>query len=945
MRIPLAVTIESRDGGLTRDAKVLNGVVEARGDQPVLRKRPGTADLGLINAGTAQLLTVWNGIKTIQADFISAGTIATIVSAPVQTNLTPANAGLQFTAQSTTGRAAVPYLFFKNRTKGWVINRAGTVTGVTYGSTMGAGTYTVLGITRSGATATATMSEDAFNVGDSVTVAGAVQAAYNGTFTVTAVTASRVGGSVPLTITRVGTTATAVSATPHGLTNGTYTLSGATQTQYNGSFAITVVDTTSFTFTVTVTGTGPDSDLAVTLTRSGTTVTAITASAHGLSTSNTITIAGATDAGYNGSHVITVIDTLTFTFTVTVTPEAPVSPATGSPTVATWTDYSTYGFGSDYPPTGNFFASLAPGHTFANGDTIIISGLTAGAAPLNGTYTIFSVTSNSFQFTGPAIYVQVSGFGSISRPSAPAISSITRASGSTTAVVNFSSAHRFYAGDSITISGATQTQYNGTFAITVVSSTRVNVTVTKVAESPLTPDAGVVAHTNPLTPATGSPTITISAITAAFSYTVAGSPATPATGTITVQGTGGTVPGVPYIDGRFCVMDTNGVIWSSADDDPTSWNALHFVVANNEPGAGKALAKSQNYLIAFKEYSTEFFFFDANSNPAGSPFSAVPNGFTLVGCANGDSVADVGGSIAWVAQSKYAPGRSVYLMTGLQQQKISTPDVERVLNADPLTSVYSLSLNLDGHALYVLTLPSSNVTLVYDLSSQHWGEWSSLTLNGSSSLIFDIFSSNGVATLQVANPSPWVDGDVIKITGADQTEYNGVHQLKFVSADSVITTFTYPISGSPASPATPIFSQHGTGYTESYFKYTKAANYNGTALLLHETNGHIYQMLSSVHQDNGAPINLLARTARLDGGSLDPKRLSVIRVVGDAVDDVCAIRWSDDDCQSFKTSRSIDLSLERPEARRCGAFKRRTIELRHTGNTAPTISAIELEID
>jgi hypothetical protein len=204
MRIPLAVTIESRDGGLTRDAKVLNGVVEARGDQPVLRKRPGTADLGLINAGTAQLLTVWNGIKTIQADFISAGTIATIVSAPVQTNLTPANAGLQFTAQSTTGRAAVPYLFFKNRTKGWVINRAGTVTGVTYGSTMGAGTYTVLGITRSGATATATMSEDAFNVGDSVTVAGAVQAAYNGTFTVTAVTASRVGGSVPLTITRVG---------------------------------------------------------------------------------------------------------------------------------------------------------------------------------------------------------------------------------------------------------------------------------------------------------------------------------------------------------------------------------------------------------------------------------------------------------------------------------------------------------------------------------------------------------------------------------------------------------------------------------------------------------------------------------------------------------------------------------------------------------------------
>ena len=54
------------------------------------------------------------------------------------------------------------------------------------------------------------------------------------------------------------------------------------------------------------------------------------------------------------------------------------------------------------------------------------------------------------------------------------------------------------------------------------------------------------------------------------------------------------------------VMDTNAVIYNSALNDPTTWDALDIITAEKEPGAGVALAKSQSYVIALKEWSTEF---------------------------------------------------------------------------------------------------------------------------------------------------------------------------------------------------------------------------------------------------------------------------------------------------------------------------------------------------
>ena len=52
-------------------------------------------------------------------------------------------------------------------------------------------------------------------------------------------------------------------------------------------------------------------------------------------------------------------------------------------------------------------------------------------------------------------------------------------------------------------------------------------------------------------------------------------------------------------------------------------------------------------------------------------------------------------AIVWVGQSKQR-GRGVWVMNGLQHEKISTDDVDRVINADTLSSVYAYAMRLDG---------------------------------------------------------------------------------------------------------------------------------------------------------------------------------------------------------------------------------------------------------
>lgn len=64
--------------------------------------------------------------------------------------------------------------------------------------------------------------------------------------------------SVGVTITRIGSVASAVSASPHNLATGTsVAITGADQSEYNGSFPVNVVDDVTFSYTVAGSPTTP----------------------------------------------------------------------------------------------------------------------------------------------------------------------------------------------------------------------------------------------------------------------------------------------------------------------------------------------------------------------------------------------------------------------------------------------------------------------------------------------------------------------------------------------------------------------------------------------------------------------------------------------------------------------------------------------------------------
>jgi hypothetical protein len=215
-------------------------------------------------------------------------------------------------------------------------------------------------------------------------------------------------------------------------------------------------------------------------------------------------------------------------------------------------------------------------------------------------------------------------------------------------------------------------------------------------------------------------------------------PSTPntstATGTVVMSSAGITgpfVPGLAYLDGLCYVMDLNGKVYNSASNDPSTWTGA-YLQASSDPDGGTGLIRHLNYLMAFGEWSTEFFY-DAG-NPIGSPLAVNQSAKLEIGCANGYSIAQAEQTIIWVGQT-LTEGRSVYLMDGLSPIKISNRYIEKYLNSasmgnmillgQTVSSVASYCMKISGHSLYVLTLSDLNITFVYDLDEKEWYQWTS----------------------------------------------------------------------------------------------------------------------------------------------------------------------------------------------------------------------------
>jgi len=184
-------------------------------------------------------------------------------------------------------------------------------------------------------------------------------------------------------------------------------------------------------------------------------------------------------------------------------------------------------------------------------------------------------------------------------------------------------------------------------------------------------------------------------------------------------------PGVVFLDSTVYVATKAGRIYNSQLTDPTKWGALDYITAESEPDKIVGIAKHLNYVLAFGQWSIDFFY-DAG-NPSGSPLAVSQSYKNELGCASGDSIVQFEQTVAWVGQSK-ATGPAVFMMEGVSPVKVSTPYIERILGNSDFSDVKAYAFKYNGHMFYVLTLHDLNKTIVYDVNEKVWYQWTMWSL-------------------------------------------------------------------------------------------------------------------------------------------------------------------------------------------------------------------------
>lgn len=397
-----------------------------------------------------------------------------------------------------------------------------------------------------------------------------------------------------------------------------------------------------------------------------------------------------------------------------------------------------------------------------------------------------------------------------------------------------------------------------------------------------------------------------------------------------------TARGAAFLDGRFFAMAPNGDIYQSATEDASSWAATEFIGSSIEPDVGVYLAKYQNYIVAFKGWSTEFFYDAANAT--GSILSPVPSMAFKIGCAVDASVREMAGTIVWMGKSRDGEGREIWRMNGTAPEKISTEQVDKILLADDLAAVKSWSCKIGSHTLYGLTLGTLAVTLVYDFSSGLWSFFTYLATSGGTQTVTAITAA-GVVTIAAHGRS---DGQIIKLSSTN-ADFNGFHVVTDVTTD----TFQIQATGTA-------FSGSGVSqlYTETVFPIIASTSCGGSQWMQDATSGALYTMTQTAYADAIGSIAARIHTPKFDGKqsgkgvapTTQLKKMATVEIVGDKLDSTALIRWSDDDYVTYTKTRPIDLNLERSWVNRCGQFSRRSFEILHVQNTAFRVEALEIEI-
>jgi hypothetical protein len=177
---------------------------------------------------------------------------------------------------------------------------------------------------------------------------------------------------------------------------------------------------------------------------------------------------------------------------------------------------------------------------------------------------------------------------------------------------------------------------------------------------------------------------------------------------------------VTWMDGYFIVGVPNTQKFQiSALYDGLTWDALDFSSAEANPDNIVRVFADNSNLYLFGSISTEFW---SNTGATDFPYARISGGATEWGCGAINSITKYDNSVAFLAKNRMGEVM-VARMNGYQPQKISTPELDHIINSyASVSDATTFAYLLGGHPMLQLNFPAAGESWLYDGLSQAWSK-------------------------------------------------------------------------------------------------------------------------------------------------------------------------------------------------------------------------------
>jgi hypothetical protein len=175
---------------------------------------------------------------------------------------------------------------------------------------------------------------------------------------------------------------------------------------------------------------------------------------------------------------------------------------------------------------------------------------------------------------------------------------------------------------------------------------------------------------------------------------------------------------VDFVDGYFVFTRLDsGQFFISGLYDGLLYDASEFATAESSPDNLLRVLVDHREVWLFGAQTTEAWI---NTGASPFPFERVSGAVLERGIAAGATAAKADNGVFWLGDDLI-----VYRAAGYQPARISTHAEEEILRTSTTSDAIGWTYSQAGHTFYVLELPTSGRTLVYDAATNRWHERSS----------------------------------------------------------------------------------------------------------------------------------------------------------------------------------------------------------------------------